>query len=447
MAKKKTSKKKNTLKEPTRKAASKKTGRKSASKKASKKTAKKSASKKVAKKKTTKKSSKKKTVKKTAKKSVKKTAKKKTSAKKGVKKTAKKTSKKKNAKKKTTRKKTAGKTAKKSAAKKPVSKKTASKKTLKKTVAKVSSSDVDSISIRDEQFREESVRSEVEMRKFQLQAEQFGHSEGVSNANEQAASLPARELESSFDETLLVLLVRDPEWVFIYWEIDDATRERFLIPRSGHDGRLMIRYYDVTDCNDAHLQNASRMIDCEVNDFTSSWYQHLPEPNRMWCAEIGVISAEGEFLPICRSNTVHTPRASVAPVSSREKWLRVGEKYSDWRFIETPGGVSPEKASRMGLESRQKSPDTLHFVLTAEGKVESVLPGEDPEGSTPLTREQAELIMHSRIGSSEEIWRFNLQSLLGKLGGASGHVMPSSLNLPSSAEMPSSDSMIDPDED
>ncbi len=434
MAKKKTGKKKVTRKKATKKAASKKSTRKVASKK----TTKKRAAKKVAKKPSAKKTTKKKT----AKKAVKKTSKKKNTSKKSVKKTVKKTSKKKSSKKTTKKKSAKKKTTNRKSSKKSVTKKLAGKKTSrKKTTAKKRPVSVDSITTRDEQFREESARSDVEMRKFQLQAEQFGHPSETTQLEKEYPPLPPRELDGNFDETVLVLLVRDPEWVFIYWEIDDDTRERFLIPRSGHNGRLMIRYYDVTDTNDAHLQNASRVIDCEVNDFTSSWYQHLPEPNRLWCAEIGVISAEGEFLPICRSNTVHTPRASVAPVSSREKWLRVGEKFADWKFIETPGGISPEKASHMGLESRQEARNTLQFVLTTEGEVASVAPGSDPEGSTPLTREQAELIMRARVGSSEEILRFNLQALLGK------HGMSSDIVLPSSLDMPSSDSAIESDDD
>jgi hypothetical protein len=131
-------------------------------------------------------------------------------------------------------------------------------------------------------------------------------------------------LPDFYDETYVRLLVRDPEWVFVYWEIDAKTRERFWIPRGAHSGRLILRWYDITDVPDFDGRNAQRLIETTINDQASRGYQHLPDPGHFWCAELGVLSAEGEFLRICRSNVVQTPRVTMASPREYERWMRVG---------------------------------------------------------------------------------------------------------------------------
>ncbi|HNY26877.1 MAG TPA: DUF4912 domain-containing protein [Candidatus Sumerlaeota bacterium] len=155
---------------------------------------------------------------------------------------------------------------------------------------------------------------------------------------------PGYGLPDFYDETYVRLLVRDPEWVFVYWEIDTQTRERFWIPRGAHQGRLVLRWYDVTDVPEFNGQNAQRVIETAINDQTSSWYQHLPDPGRYWCAELGVLSSEGEFLCICRSNVVQTPRVTLASPRDYERWMRVGWLLEEREIFEAPAGQAPSEA-------------------------------------------------------------------------------------------------------
>jgi hypothetical protein len=80
----------------------------------------------------------------------------------------------------------------------------------------------------------------------------------------------------------------------------------------------------------------------------------------------------------------------------------------------------------------------LQYMLTPEGNIRAFGPDEKRGVGTPLTPEQAEKIIRSRIGASEEIWRFNLREITP--GG------PSSEFLPSSHSMPSSGGFIEPHE-
>jgi hypothetical protein len=176
---------------------------------------------------------------------------------------------------------------------------------------------------------------EVESRKFDM---------GLEHETPYPVPPPGYGLPDFYDETYVRLLVRDPEWVFVYWEIDTKTRERFWIPRGAHEGRLILRWYDVTDVPEFNGQNAQRVIETAINDQTSSWYQHLPDPGRYWCAELGVLSSEGEFLCICRSNVVQTPRVTLASPRDYERWMRVGWLLEEREVFEAPAGQAPSEA-------------------------------------------------------------------------------------------------------
>jgi hypothetical protein len=161
-------------------------------------------------------------------------------------------------------------------------------------------------------------------------------------------------LPDFYDETYVRLLVRDPEWVFVYWEIDTKTRDRFWIPRGAHQGRLVLRWYDVTDVPEFNGQNAQRVIETAINDQTSSWYQHLPDPGHFWCAELGVLSSEGEFLCVCRSNVVQTPRVTLASPRDYERWMRVGWLFEEREIFEAPAGQAPPEAQGTGVRRMRR---------------------------------------------------------------------------------------------
>ncbi len=90
--------------------------------------------------------------------------------------------------------------------------------------------------------------------------------------------------------TKLVLMPRDPWWVFAYWEIDPAARG---------NKTLILRVYRGKD-----LLYASIEVDGANN-----WYINLPEPGESIRGEIGYLDPKGIFMVMAVSNTVKTPHA------------------------------------------------------------------------------------------------------------------------------------------
>ena len=106
-------------------------------------------------------------------------------------------------------------------------------------------------------------------------------------------------------ENRLVLLVRDPWWLFAYWE---------MTPRFSSDGEKALRVYDVTG---GDLPSSRSYFDIRIGA-GESWYIEVGIPDREWIAEIGFLSNEGCFVSWARSNRVTTPRYGVSDVIDKE---------------------------------------------------------------------------------------------------------------------------------
>ncbi len=90
--------------------------------------------------------------------------------------------------------------------------------------------------------------------------------------------------------TKLVLMPRDPWWIFAYWEIDRSQLgKKDLILRVYRKDNQLYASISIGDAN--------------------NWYINLPEPGETARSEIGFIRADGEFKVVAVSNTVRTPRA------------------------------------------------------------------------------------------------------------------------------------------
>jgi uncharacterized protein len=115
-----------------------------------------------------------------------------------------------------------------------------------------------------------------------------------------------RELPRGYGDTKIVAMVRDPRWVFAYWEV--SHEKKTILSKMGLDvTRLVLRIYDITNVVFDGF-NANSFFEVETNDSTDNWYIHMPAAARTWCIDLGVKASEGSFILIARSNTIVTPR-------------------------------------------------------------------------------------------------------------------------------------------
>lgn len=166
---------------------------------------------------------------------------------------------------------------------------------------------------------------------------------------------------SGYGDNKIVLLVRDPWWVFAYWEIRRDKEEEVVknIEKSGDSPqRSVLRVYDITDLN-FNGANAHSFFDIDLKGLASNWYINVGNPNRSWIVDIGIVSQKGKFYVLARSNTVRTPRFGMSDQLDAE-WMMPEEDY--WRMFGLSGGFGVGKGS---LEVREMFKKRLEEQITS----------------------------------------------------------------------------------
>ena len=126
--------------------------------------------------------------------------------------------------------------------------------------------------------------------------------------------------------TRITLIVKDPFWIYAYWEIADSSVEDVKRQLGGNlDGaRFVVRMYDVT-YKDFNGFNANHWFDVEVGRHSNNWYISIWNDNTSYLGEIGIAHHSGRFFPMARSNFVHTPRSGSSN-RFEEIWMDLAQK-------------------------------------------------------------------------------------------------------------------------
>ncbi|SFQ97365.1 DUF4912 domain-containing protein [Desulfoscipio geothermicus] len=151
----------------------------------------------------------------------------------------------------------------------------------------------------------------------------------------------------------MVLMVRDPSWIFAYWEISATKQEEFARqygPDAWNNSRSVLRVYDVTGIEHFTGLNANNYMDISINDEVDSWHIDVSRPNSAFCVDLGRLFPDGTFITLLRSNIVQTPSVSISNLLD-EEWMWIEGIYRSITHLHM--GSSPmmaeEIAQGMGL--------------------------------------------------------------------------------------------------
>jgi hypothetical protein len=157
-------------------------------------------------------------------------------------------------------------------------------------------------------------------------------------------------LPSGYGKNRIVAMVRDPWWIFVYWEIT-PEKERIIKDEIEKRGKRfeksVLRIYDVTGVSNFDGKNANSYFDIVLRDMAQNWYVDVGSPNKNWCIEIGALTQDGMFFPLARSNFIKTPRFGMSDILDAE-WMLTEDEYY-WLFG-VSGGFGVGKSS---LEMRE----------------------------------------------------------------------------------------------
>lgn len=108
-----------------------------------------------------------------------------------------------------------------------------------------------------------------------------------------------------YNVTRIVLMLRDPEWAFAYWDISLQDRNR--ITEDERDGDLELVFQELGPQG----EELGRVeIPVALDD--TKWYINIPRRGTRYCLSLGLRSNQG-FEELCRSGTVAVPMGTISP--------------------------------------------------------------------------------------------------------------------------------------
>ncbi len=111
-----------------------------------------------------------------------------------------------------------------------------------------------------------------------------------------------------YAQTKIVLMVRDPNWAFAYWDMEDHLLEKLKMRPD--TSQLVLRVHDV-ELVDFNGCNSNSSFDIPIQLSDASWYIYLPNQNCSYVLELGCITSS-KYTCLARSNTIKTPRDSIS---------------------------------------------------------------------------------------------------------------------------------------
>ena len=164
-------------------------------------------------------------------------------------------------------------------------------------------------------------QSPLDMQEEQVKSKKFEVGQD-KNLMETLASVDEDlgELPDGYGESRIMLMPRDPQWAYTYWDVPNAHKEE--LRRQGGQ-QLALRIYDVTDV-DINYQAPHSVQEYLCDELAREWYLPIPVSDRDYVADIGYRCADGRWLVLARSATV-----SIPPVYPSD-WIEDAFITVDW---------------------------------------------------------------------------------------------------------------------
>lgn len=153
-------------------------------------------------------------------------------------------------------------------------------------------------------------------------------------------------LPSGYGKDRIVAMVRDPWWIFVYWEITPQREEQVkeqIKKNKQNFKESILRVYDVVDATEFNRNKINNYFDITLKDMARNWYVDMGSPGRHWCVEIGLVSKEGDFYALAKSNIVTTPRFGISDILD-EQWMLSQEEC--WWLLGASSGFDLGKSSQ-----------------------------------------------------------------------------------------------------
>lgn len=168
-----------------------------------------------------------------------------------------------------------------------------------------------------------------------------------------------RHLQGGHTKDRIVVVVRDPYWLHVFWELthQSVQRAEAALGQDWHGAKPILRVCDVS-AQDTTSTAEAIVRDVEIHGGCHNWYVEVAQPPRSYRVDIGYLSRRGQFYVLARSNVVTTPKAGVSDTVD-ENWSETDAKQAD-RLYAMSSGFDPSagdtRALKEFLEERFRRP-------------------------------------------------------------------------------------------
>ncbi|HOK40028.1 MAG TPA: DUF4912 domain-containing protein [bacterium] len=108
-------------------------------------------------------------------------------------------------------------------------------------------------------------------------------------------------LPPGYGENVLVILVKDPHWIYSYWEFNEQLQnniKKIYGEKIFEESKMVIRVKD---------KNSNSFFDVEISPFARSWYIRVNNADIVYYCELGLIDKNGNYIKLLESNTIEIP--------------------------------------------------------------------------------------------------------------------------------------------
>jgi hypothetical protein len=210
---------------------------------------------------------------------------------------------------------------------------------------------------------------------------------------------PPRHLQGGHQKDRIVVVVRDPFWLHVFWELTQQSVQRAeaALGQDWHGARPILRVCDVSAQDTT--STAERIVrDVEIHGGCNNWYIEADQPPRSYRVDIGYLSKRGQFYALARSNVVTPPKAGVSDAVD-ENWNEADAKQAD-RLYAMSSGFDPSagdtRALKEFLEERFRRP--LHAPSLPNAPIPA-----GPKGNKFFFHIDAEMIVFGRTAAGARV--------------------------------------------
>jgi hypothetical protein len=159
-----------------------------------------------------------------------------------------------------------------------------------------------------------------------------------------------KSLPQGYGKDRIVVMVRDPFWLHVYWELTHQAIQRAeaALGQDWHGAKPILRLFDVS-ANETTSTSEAAVKDIDIHGGCNNWYLEVENPPRSYRVDVGYVSKRGRFYVLARSNVVSTPRAGVSDRLD-ENWADLDVQSADRLFAMSTGFDPTHAASSLELK-------------------------------------------------------------------------------------------------